>query len=134
MAKKVGKAYNKTESKMVKSLDDLKEFEDFKSNLLPKIQKELLAGTTPDRLGAKFSTEIMARIVNIALTSESDSVAMTAAKDVLDRTMGQATKKIETTNFVELRDEELDSLLETTLKDAGLSEADLEEISNAKLN
>ena len=126
MSKK--KAINVTEELMARKLDDLAEFEDFKKNLLPELQKDLKAGLGADALAAKYTTKALARVINISLTAESESVALAASKDVLDRALGQATKKVETTNFVALKDEEVDSLLATKLAEAGLELEDLEEL------
>ena len=103
---------NRQEDKMVRNLDNLSKYDEFIQNLLPALQKDLAAGLTAEQLLAKYNAVAAARVITTAARSENDSAALAAARDLLDRTSGKATEKIEFSQKVEkLSDEELDVLL-----------------------
>lgn len=66
-----------------------------------------------------------ARNVTIALTEEDSGKALSAIKELMDRSKGKATEKQEVTHtYSKLKDEDLDALLESKLKEEE-SERDL---------
>lgn len=105
-------AKNKQEDEMIAKLDALSEFEDFQAQILPALKKDLAAGLSAADIMNKYQAVVAARLVSIAATSDQQNVAIAAAKDIMDRSAGKATEKLEITNKVgEMTDEEIDALL-----------------------
>lgn len=104
-------------------VQDLVDFEDFKSTVLPAIRRDITAGMTAKELREKYSALVQARLLTEALTSQDSKSAITAAKDITDRVDGRATEKKEVTHkFDKLSDEELDAVIKS-------EEADLDDMS-----
>lgn len=116
--KKQPPARNVEEHRMVQKLDELAEFESFKTEILPKLRKAI-----KDNLSTKEITEMAraiatARVATIAAWSEDDKTALSAAKELLDRAEGKATEKKEITHkMANLKDEDLDALLITAINE-----------------
>lgn len=103
---------NPREEEIEKLVEDLNEFEEFRTKILPAIRKDLLAGLTPDELREKYASLVQARLIAEALTTPDAGKAGTLAKDILDRQYGKATEKKEVTvKYSDLDDESLDALL-----------------------
>jgi hypothetical protein len=65
----------------------------------------------------------------IAMTDKDSGRALSAIKDILDRTQGRAVERTTTTHkFEKLKDEELDALLKSRLKE--VADTDEEETKN----
>lgn len=106
-----------TETRMAGLLDSLTEFEKFKEQLLPALRKELLAGASSEELRARYQSMLTARQLQIALTEPDAAKALSAIKDLQDRTEGKAVERSEQTHRLEnLSDNQFDSLLLTELK------------------
>lgn len=92
--------------------EDLKEFEEFRQDILPMLRKDVKAGMEAEEMMSKYVSYITARGINLALTSEETSHAITMIKDILDRVQGRAVQREEITNkYDSLSDEELDAML-----------------------
>lgn len=112
------------EAERLRLHDRLAAFEDFESEILPALIKDLKAGMTPDQLRQKYDSIVQARAITTALTERDSGKAMTAVKDILDRTHGKATEKKEVTHrFKDMSDKELDAVIKS--EEAELS--DMEE-------
>lgn len=99
---------------MTSLVDALIEFEDFRSTILPAIKKDLKAGLSAADLRKKYAGLVQARQITTALTSEDEGRASAAAKDIMDRAEGKATERKEVTHkYAELKDEELDAILQS---------------------
>lgn len=97
-------------------VDSLAQFEQFKAEILPALQEELLKGTDAEVLVKKFDSHAVARIISIVMTEKDSGKALAAAKEILDRSQGKAAQKVETTHrFEKLDDNELDALLKSRL-------------------
>lgn len=108
---------------MAQRLDRRAAFEDFEDEILPKMRKMLREGRTAEEITAFAQAYAAARVVTIALSDADSGKALAAAKDVLDRTQGKAKERTETTHkFEKLKDEELDSLILSRLKEEGSDE------------
>lgn len=98
-------------------IDNLTAFEDFTNSILPALRKDIKAGLTPEELRKKYAAIVQARTITTAITSD-DGRAMTAAKDILDRSEGRPTEKKEITHrYAEMKDEELDAILQSEEED-----------------
>ena len=104
--------------RMSNLLDELKEFDEFKEKLLPAIRKDLTSGMSAEEIRKKYEAVVQARSIITAVTDKDSGKALAAAKDILDRSSGKATEKKEVTHkFSDLRDEELDAVLQSELQD-----------------
>lgn len=117
---------NVTEHKLAMELDDLAEFREFRDEVLPVIRKDIKAGLTAEAIYTKYQTLAAARGVNIALTTQDPKTALTAIKEILDRVGGKAVERVAVKHrFEKLNDNELDSLLESRVRE--VEEADTDE-------
>lgn len=99
------------DQKMTSLINELTDFEDFRTQILPAIRRDLKAGLSPKELREKYAALVQARTITTAITSD-DGRAMAAAKDILDRQEGKATEKKEITHrYAEMKDQELDAIL-----------------------
>jgi hypothetical protein len=109
---------------MVNMVSDLAEFEDFRKQFLPMIQKDLREGKTVKELREKYQAMLQARVIQIGLMEQDASKALAAIKDSLDRTEGRAVeRKAIAHKFESMDDRELDALLASKLKQAGRLES-----------
>lgn len=121
--RRAGAQYNAVENMQVRSIDNLRQFEEFKTEILPKLRKMMKEGKQAEDIIAFAQTFAAARLVSDALTNEDAAQALKSVKEVLDRGMGKPKERQEVTHKLEkLRDEELDALLQSKLAEA--SEAD----------
>lgn len=105
-----GKASD-TEDIFTKAVQDLADFEEFRNSLLPALRADLMSGMSPDEMRKKYKAIIQARLIQTAITAD-DGAALSAAKDILDRSDGKATEKKEVTHRLsELSTEELKAIL-----------------------
>jgi hypothetical protein len=109
---------NRVEDKMVRNLDTLKAYDEFRNNILPALQKKVLEGATAEEIYKTFESYAAARNITIAMTDPDTGRALSAIKDILDRTQGKAKERTEHVHkYAKLKDEELDSLLMSELTD-----------------
>lgn len=112
------RARNNVEAKMVKAIDDLAEFQEFRTKLLPAIRTSLKDKQTPKEILELARSYAAARIALVMAMDPDNKTALAAAKDLLDRTEGKAIERKEFKHQLsQLKDEELDALLESKLKD-----------------
>ena len=113
---------NKAEYRMVATLDALAEFEAFQDDILPLLRKAIKEGWTREQIDQhpKVQALLAARQITIALKEMDSAKALSAIKDLRDRTQGKPTEKVETTHrMAQLPDEQLDSILLSKLEAAG---------------
>lgn len=109
---------NKMEEKMIRSMDDLTEFEEFREAVLPALRKDLAAGMSAEEIQKKYAAYAAARTVSIATTSQDDQKALAAARDIQDRALGKAVERKKITHEMEnAPEEELDAYLLSKLDD-----------------
>jgi len=105
---------NFNDEDMARSLDDLAEFDRFRSDLLKKFQRALKRGDSPNEILDMAKAIAAARLGTIAATEVDSSRALAAIKDILDRTQGKATEHKEVRHkFDKLPDEQLDALIQS---------------------
>lgn len=112
MAKK-RQANNEVLEQAVEAIDDLREFERFRQEVLPALRADLTERKlSAEQIYKKYSSMAAARGITIALTTEKPETALTAIRDILDRTQGKPVQRSESHHtFEELSDEELDAMV-----------------------
>jgi hypothetical protein len=97
---------------MAQTLDDLAEFEQFQSDILPKLRAAIKAGKGAKDLYKMVEAEAAARAITIGLTSKDEGKALAAVQDILNRVHGKAVEhKTIDARFSELPENELDDLI-----------------------
>ena len=123
--RKQGAKPNYVEHIQVRTIDNIRSFEEYRDEILPKIRKMLAQGKKSEEIMQFAQAYVAARIVTVALTEEDSGKALTAAKDILDRTQGKAKEVTETTHkFEKLSDAELDALVTSRLTEDDEDRAD----------
>lgn len=99
-------------------LDQLQEFSKFREEILPVLRDALQKGMKADEIYGKFQAYAAARAVSIAATELDSSKALSAIKDILDRSQGKAKERSEVTHKLEqVPDDQLDALILSRLRD-----------------
>ena len=103
---------NGAESRMVSLLDDLEKFQAFRKELAPALKADLKSGLTAVQLYEKYQGLAAARGISIMMSERDSGKALSAIKEILDRSQGKATEKKEVTHrFDKTKTEELDAIL-----------------------
>lgn len=98
----------------VSAMDMLAEYEE----LLPGLKAALRMGLSAEEIYVEAQALCAAKGVQIALTERDSAKALSAIRDVLDRTQGKAKERREHTHRLqELPDEQLDAILKTKIQD-----------------
>ena len=109
----------KQETRMLSTLQELDEFYKFREEILPVLRKALKDGLSAEDIYAKYQSYAAARAVSIAATEIDSGKALSAIKDILDRSGGKAKERSEVTHkLADLPEEQLDSLILSKLKGA----------------
>lgn len=99
---------------MIRNLDQLAAYDDFANSVAPTLQKAVVEKWSVDRIYKEFGSLLAARAITIALKEQDSGKALSAIKDVMDRSIGKAADKVETTHRLEkMADSDLDKLLES---------------------
>jgi hypothetical protein len=99
---------------MVKMIDDLAEFEEFRANTLKAIRTDIRKGLSAADIRKKYASIVQGRLITDALTTEDVGRAAALGKDILDRVEGKAKEQTEVTHrMAKLNDKELDALLKS---------------------
>lgn len=105
-------------------IDDLAEFEEFRETTLKAIRRDISKGMGAKQLREKYAAIVQGRLITDALTTDDTAKAALIGKDIIDRVEGKATEKKEVTHrFKDMKDEELDAIIQS-------EEADLEDMEN----
>lgn len=125
---KKSRTRNNEERKMHRRLEKAQQFEEFEKEILPELRKMLKAGKSAPEIYEFAQSFAAARAVTVALTDTDSSRAMTAVKEILDRSQGRAKERTEVEHkFSKLQDNELDALLESRLRASVSSDSVKEE-------
>lgn len=93
-------------------IDDLIEFREFRDSLLPVLQADVKKGTPAKEILDRLKTLAAARLGHIIMSETDSGKALSAIKDILDRTEGKAKESITTTHkFDKLDGQQLDSMI-----------------------
>lgn len=119
---------NKVEAAMVRSLDELAEFQKFQEAILPVLRQAIQEKWSAEKIWSDPTTQALlaAQAVTIGLGNADQGKALSAIMSVMDRTIGRPKEKQEIVHKVEkLKDSELDALLTTHLADLDLDDKKL---------
>ena len=99
--------------------DELSEFESFRAQVLPALRADLAKGLSDVQIIEKYKAVAAARLISlIAEAGDNANLALTASRDVLDRTLGKATeKKVVEHRLARLPEEQLDAILTSKLNE-----------------
>lgn len=122
--KKGVNVHKASETAMVKALDDLNEFDQFKQTVLPKLRKAVAENWSVERIYKEFGAMVAAKVITTALTDQDSGKALTASKEILDRALGKSKERVEVTRYDKLGDDELDQLLNSTLQSVAGEDSD----------
>lgn len=108
------------EERRARSIDDLAEFDEFKSDLLPKLRQMIREGWSADKIRREVGPYIAARIAGMALLGNIKSAStLKAAQDTMDRLEGKAVQRVEQkTIYAHMSKKELAALALQKLLDA----------------
>lgn len=106
------------EDHMATVLDELTFFQEFKAELLPDLRKLITGGAPTKEILERARALATARLASLAALETDSRTALVAIKELMDRLDGKATERKEIKHSMEqLRDEELDALVLTAMKD-----------------
>jgi len=109
---------NGQEIAMVRGLDELDQFERFSKMVPEDLRKDILAGMKSKEIYEKYGNMAAARAVIIMMTEEDPGKAMTAVKDILDRTQGRPIERKQHQHALHnVDDKEFDALLSSEMED-----------------
>jgi hypothetical protein len=114
---------HQTDNHAADLVDQLRAFEEFRTELLPAIKRDLKSGLSADQLRKKYQAWVQARLIMNALTDPDAGKSTTAAKDLLDRVEGKAKETVDHNHRLQdVPEEELDAIVMSELKSVGLSD------------
>ena len=106
------------EDHMATVLDELTFFQEFKAELLPDLRKLITGGAPTKEILERARALATARLASLAALETDSRTALVAIKELMDRLDGKATERKEIKHSMEqLRDEELDALVLTAMKE-----------------
>jgi hypothetical protein len=108
------KSGNKELAKAVRTVDELRAFDEFRELVLPSLRLDVQNGLTADEILEKYTAIAAARLVSEMVRDNGAQ----AARDVLDRKLGKAVERKQLTHRLDNADEaEVDALLISRLKE-----------------
>jgi len=103
---------------MVKNLDNLRKYEEWKEEVLPKLAALVKQGKSSKEIRKFAQAYLTARQVTIAMTSEDEQAALKAIDAITHQNEGKPKERHEHKHQYEsLKDAELDALLASKLAD-----------------
>lgn len=122
--KSKGQVGYKTAHKMEKTIDDLIEFENFCEEILPALRKDMKAGLSAQDMYNKYQAMAAARSISIVAREVDSGKALSAIKDILDRTQGKAVERHDHRHHLaDIPEEQLDALLLSELAEVEITSA-----------
>lgn len=119
---------NKTEDSMIGKLDELAAFEEYKKSILPVLRKMVTNKTPPAEIYDAVKSLAAARLGTIIATETDPVKALSAIREVLDRSEGKPKERVSHEHKLsKLKDEELDSVILSTLGDLAKDKEDSSE-------
>ena len=101
-------------------VDELKEFDKWRSEFLPLIRKDMLSQLPAQEILKKYKRIAAARLV-MELVNPVARTAVSAAKDIMDRTEGRAKETVEHTHkYDNMSDSEITSHLKSLRQDVDI--------------
>jgi len=112
-----GTVSTNTQEGQLETIELLREFESFKESLLPSAQADVSNGMAAEAILKKYQAIAAGRLVSL-IPSMNQKVALAAAQQILDRTMGKAIeRKAIRHQFEDVADKDLDSLIVSMMKE-----------------
>ncbi len=116
----------RAEELMVETLDAFDDFQEYRASMIPELRKALEAGAVPKHILGLAKSYAAARLAHIVATETDPARALTAIKELLDRTEGKSIERKDVRHRLDQVDErEVDALLLSSLnelEDEGESE------------
>lgn len=117
-----------TEERAMDLIEDLREFEQFKQEVLPMLRDAVAKKKPSEEIFELVRAHSAAKLATIALLEKDSQKAMQAIDKILQRTDGPVVQKSETEHrFGRLKDEQLVALLKTKLNKTQSDEDDSEQ-------
>lgn len=114
---------NLEEARVASVIDDLRAFQEFREEILPKIRAMLKAKKTSAEIREFAQSYLTARQVTIALTSNDEGQALRAIDSLTHQNEGKPTERAEVEHkFGKLKDEELRALVASRLSERASEE------------
>lgn len=108
----------RSEKKIAEMMQAIVELENFKGTIAPFLAKDIKDGLTAKDMREKYRDMLTARVITDALKESDPAKALSAIKDILDRSEGKATEKKEVTHkFDKMEEKELDAILQSEIED-----------------
>lgn len=108
------KSGNAELAKAVRTIDDLRAFDEFRALVLPALQQDIKNGLKADEILEKYEAIAAARVVSEMATAGGAD----AAKDILNRRLGKPVERKQLTHRLDNADEaDVDALLMSRLKE-----------------
>lgn len=127
MARRPRLSGHQAEDHRTRSIDDLAEFEDFRTTVLADLRRDVLAGKSPEEIRKKWANRLTAEQITIAMTDENSSTRLAAIKDITDRAEGKPKETKEISHRLgKLPEEQIDSLLYSEFQTLSTDELDSE--------
>lgn len=120
MAKrKSKKTKNHAEDRIALAIDDLAEFEQFKEDVVKALREDIYNGLSAEEMYVKYQAQAAARGITIAMTERDSARALSAVKDILDRSQGKAVERKDVRHRMEnAKEEDIDAILLSKLGEA----------------
>jgi hypothetical protein len=107
---------NLAEDAMVRGLDRLAAYDNYRRDISPRVQELLASGASAQKILDSCQELAAAKLVEKALSGQGKE-QMFALKELLDRSVGKAAEKIEIKSaYNKMSDAELDALLASKMK------------------
>lgn len=110
---------------MTRAIDTLSEFEEFQTDVLPVLRQLIKSKATTGEMVETARPLLVAMLTSMAFSNEDDKLRAQIAKDLIQMIDGKPTEKKEFTHKLgKLKDEEVDALLLTKLREVNGEETD----------
>ncbi len=118
---------NYHEDRMARALDQLAEYDSFTSEIAPLLRKAIKEGWSAERLKTdpRIKTLLLARQISIGLMEKNSAAALSAIKDLIDRSEGKPVERKDIKMSLEAApDEEIDAKLKQLLNSTDSVDSD----------
>ena len=113
-------AAKKIEDNMVHTIQDLVNFEEFRKDIFPKLQKMIKRGATSKEILEEGRAAVAAKLVTMAVRSKDPETVLKLSKTIFEKTDGPVVQKQEHDHkYSKVSDEQLISLVTTKAKKVG---------------
>lgn len=121
-------AKRRAEDGVIKAVDALAEFEEFRNQFLPAIRQDLSLGMGAEEIMQKYKNLAAAKLVMKIFDAQSDMAQIAAAEKILDRVDGKPVQRQELKHRLEqLSDEELEAAVKSKLMEVEFDGGDEEQ-------